>query len=185
MCDRETARARAGRGSVRPCERQLVSFDHRSNDYSAPLSHRTRRRLLQKGRSLHTPKGAMLLCHLAFLPLVRHVPPLAAFPKTFFSSPISRSALRWGWHRNRRPSERRGSRRPDRQIGGSRSHSMESKTEARDPAAESPAALADGGKGVRLKLEEFNWDHSFVRELPGDPRSDTIPRQVLLLPFLH
>ncbi|CAD5181691.1 unnamed protein product [Musa acuminata subsp. malaccensis] len=121
----------------------------------------------------------MLLCHLAFLPLVRHVPPLAAFTRTFFSSPISRSALRWGWHLNRRPLERRGSRRPDRQIGGSRSHSMESKTEARDPAAESPAALADGGKGVRLKLEEFNWDHSFVRELPGDPRSDTIPRQVL------
>ncbi|CAL9183094.1 unnamed protein product, partial [Musa hybrid cultivar] len=132
-----------------------------------------------KGAESSHPKGAMLLCHLAFLPLVRHVPPLAAFPKTFFSSPISRSALRWGWHLNRRPSERRVSRRPDRQIGGSRSHSMESMTEARDPAAESPAALADGGKGVRLKLEEFNWDHSFVRELPGDPRSDTIPRQVL------
>lgn len=185
MCDRETARARAGRGSVRPCERQLVSFDHRSNDYSdSPLaSHETP--TPTKGAESSHPKGAMLLCHLAFLPLVRHVPPLAAFPKTFFSSPISRSALRWGWHLNRRPLERRGSRRPDRQIGGSRSHSMESKTEARDPAAESRAALADGGKGVRLKLEEFNWDHSFVRELPGDPRSDTIPRQVLLLPFLH
>ncbi|RWV87813.1 hypothetical protein GW17_00050158 [Ensete ventricosum] len=123
----------------------------------------------------------MLLCHLASLPLVRLVPPLAAFPKTLsssssvFSSPISRSALRWGWHLN---PERRGSRRPDRRIGGSQSHSMESKTEARDPAAESPAAVADGGKGVRLKLEEFNWDHSFVRELPGDPRSDTIPRQL-------
>ncbi|XP_020266427.1 uncharacterized protein LOC109841915 [Asparagus officinalis] len=33
--------------------------------------------------------------------------------------------------------------------------------------------------GGRLKLEELNWDHSFVRELPGDPRSDTIPREVL------
>ncbi|GLT59547.1 hypothetical protein SLA2020_323590 [Shorea laevis] len=33
-------------------------------------------------------------------------------------------------------------------------------------------------KNVKLKLEDLNWDHSFVRELPGDPRSDTIPRQV-------
>ncbi|KAH1108873.1 hypothetical protein J1N35_012641 [Gossypium stocksii] len=29
-----------------------------------------------------------------------------------------------------------------------------------------------------LSLEDLNWDHSFVRELPGDPRSDLIPRQV-------
>lgn len=68
MCDRETARARAGRGSVRPCERQLVSFDHRSNDYSAPRSHRTRRRLLQKGRSLHTPKGPCCSAISPFFP---------------------------------------------------------------------------------------------------------------------
>ncbi|KAH6836231.1 selenoprotein O [Perilla frutescens var. hirtella] len=32
---------------------------------------------------------------------------------------------------------------------------------------------------VKLKLEELKWDHSFVRELPGDPRSDSIPREVL------
>ncbi|XP_021832243.1 uncharacterized protein LOC110772141 [Prunus avium] len=32
---------------------------------------------------------------------------------------------------------------------------------------------------VRLKLEDLNWDNSFVRELPGDPRTDTIPREVL------
>ncbi|GAB4835158.1 hypothetical protein Ancab_000066 [Ancistrocladus abbreviatus] len=31
----------------------------------------------------------------------------------------------------------------------------------------------------KLNLEELNWDHSFVRELPGDPRSHNIPRQVL------
>ncbi|XP_016478877.2 uncharacterized protein LOC107800242 [Nicotiana tabacum] len=30
-----------------------------------------------------------------------------------------------------------------------------------------------------LKLEELNWDHSFVRELPSDSRTDTIPREVL------
>ncbi|KAG0469006.1 hypothetical protein HPP92_018334 [Vanilla planifolia] len=29
-----------------------------------------------------------------------------------------------------------------------------------------------------LKLEELNWDHSFVRELPGDPRSDNMTREV-------
>ncbi|KAG6422347.1 hypothetical protein SASPL_118915 [Salvia splendens] len=32
---------------------------------------------------------------------------------------------------------------------------------------------------VNLKLEELKWDHSFVRELPGDPRTDSIPREVL------
>ncbi|KAL2236348.1 uncharacterized protein LOC105165739 [Sesamum indicum] len=31
---------------------------------------------------------------------------------------------------------------------------------------------------VKLKLEELKWDHSFVRELPGDPRTDLVPRQV-------
>ncbi|KAK9941312.1 hypothetical protein M0R45_017920 [Rubus argutus] len=32
---------------------------------------------------------------------------------------------------------------------------------------------------ARLKLEDLNWDNSFVRELPGDPRTDTFPREVL------
>ncbi|TMW86367.1 hypothetical protein EJD97_021486 [Solanum chilense] len=32
---------------------------------------------------------------------------------------------------------------------------------------------------LKLNLEELNWDNSFVRELPGDPRSDSIPREVL------
>ncbi|CAN6170110.1 unnamed protein product [Urochloa humidicola] len=45
-------------------------------------------------------------------------------------------------------------------------------------AAEAPASPA-GPAPRRLALEELPWDHSFVRELPGDPRSDTIPRQVL------
>lgn len=40
-------------------------------------------------------------------------------------------------------------------------------------------------KGVEIKLklnlEELNWDNSFVRELPGDPRSDSIPREVCVL----
>ncbi|XP_051141929.1 uncharacterized protein LOC127258907 [Andrographis paniculata] len=32
---------------------------------------------------------------------------------------------------------------------------------------------------VNLKLEELKWDHSFVRELPGDPITDLTPREVL------
>eukprot|EP00268_Persea_americana_P046450 TRINITY_DN478_c1_g1_i1.p1 TRINITY_DN478_c1_g1~~TRINITY_DN478_c1_g1_i1.p1 ORF type:complete len:664 (+),score=105.31 TRINITY_DN478_c1_g1_i1:65-2056(+) len=32
---------------------------------------------------------------------------------------------------------------------------------------------------IRLKLEDLSWDHSFVRELPGDPRTDAIPREVV------
>lgn len=48
---------------------------------------------------------------------------------------------------------------------------------------ESPASAAVGvgaarAESARLKLEELNWDHSFVRELPGDPRTDKIPREV-------
>lgn len=30
----------------------------------------------------------------------------------------------------------------------------------------------------KLKLEDLNWDHSFVREFPGDPRTDIIPPEV-------
>lgn len=35
----------------------------------------------------------------------------------------------------------------------------------------------------KLKLEDLNWDHSFVRELPSDSRVDNIPRQVFFLSF--
>ncbi|KAI7726209.1 hypothetical protein M8C21_008553, partial [Ambrosia artemisiifolia] len=31
---------------------------------------------------------------------------------------------------------------------------------------------------TNLKLEDLNWDHSFIRDLPSDPRTDIIPRQV-------
>ncbi|XP_028759844.1 uncharacterized protein LOC114718625 [Neltuma alba] len=43
------------------------------------------------------------------------------------------------------------------------------------------SADADSNHSVkpRLKLEDLNWDHSFVRELPGDPRTDLFPREVL------
>ncbi|TVU11417.1 hypothetical protein EJB05_45003, partial [Eragrostis curvula] len=52
-------------------------------------------------------------------------------------------------------------------------------------AGGAPAASPAAGSGAvgeaprRLALEELPWDHTFVRELPGDPRSDTIPREVL------
>lgn len=39
------------------------------------------------------------------------------------------------------------------------------------------------GKRIKLKFEELNWDNSFVRELPGDPRTDTISREVFLYSF--
>lgn len=43
----------------------------------------------------------------------------------------------------------------------------------------------DGGDESKMlkklkALEDLNWDHSFVRELPGDPRTDSIPREVSL-----
>ncbi|XP_057428313.1 uncharacterized protein LOC130721528 [Lotus japonicus] len=33
--------------------------------------------------------------------------------------------------------------------------------------------------GRKLNLEDLNWDNSFVRELPPDPRTDSLPREVL------
>ncbi|KAK9154616.1 hypothetical protein Sjap_002096 [Stephania japonica] len=37
----------------------------------------------------------------------------------------------------------------------------------------------DSEKARLKKIEDLNWDHSFVRELPGDSRSDVMPREVL------
>lgn len=67
--------------------------------------------------------------------------------------------------------------------GSSAARLMESLADGRDQAMESSAAVAGSSQEVQLKLEELNWDHSFVRELPGDPRTDTIPREVLLVWF--
>ncbi|KAF5196768.1 hypothetical protein FRX31_013646 [Thalictrum thalictroides] len=36
-----------------------------------------------------------------------------------------------------------------------------------------------GTEKIRLKLDDFNWDHSFVQQLPGDPKTNTNPREVL------
>ncbi|KAI3431152.1 Selenoprotein O [Psidium guajava] len=40
-------------------------------------------------------------------------------------------------------------------------------------------SLVDKDKKRGLKLEDLTWDHSFVRELPGDTRTDAFPREVL------
>ncbi|CAN7005433.1 unnamed protein product [Brassica rapa subsp. trilocularis] len=47
-----------------------------------------------------------------------------------------------------------------------------------DSLGEDTQNQTDEGDKIKRKLEEFNWDHSFVNELPGDPRSDVISRKV-------
>lgn len=37
----------------------------------------------------------------------------------------------------------------------------------------------------KLNLEDLNWDNSFVRELPSDPRTDPLPREVATISFLQ
>ena len=39
-------------------------------------------------------------------------------------------------------------------------------------------AVADPKASLKMRLEEFKWNHSFVRELPGDPRTDDQTREV-------
>jgi hypothetical protein len=46
-------------------------------------------------------------------------------------------------------------------------------------AADAPGTTGDAAAPPRRALEELAWDDTFVRELPADPRSDNIPRQVL------
>ncbi|KAG7531067.1 hypothetical protein ISN44_Un57g000060, partial [Arabidopsis suecica] len=48
---------------------------------------------------------------------------------------------------------------------------------AKDLQNQSLGAVDEGVK-IKKKLEDFNWDHSFVKELPGDPRTDVISREV-------
>ncbi|CAA7039883.1 unnamed protein product [Microthlaspi erraticum] len=49
---------------------------------------------------------------------------------------------------------------------------------AKDLHNQTLGAVDEGAK-IKRRLEDFNWDHSFVKELPGDPRSDVISREVL------
>jgi uncharacterized protein YdiU (UPF0061 family) len=50
---------------------------------------------------------------------------------------------------------------------------------ASDNKGKSVAGDEAPGSSGRKKLEELNWDHSFVRELPGDERTGGPTRQVL------
>ncbi|CAN1263418.1 Protein adenylyltransferase SelO [Linum perenne] len=49
----------------------------------------------------------------------------------------------------------------------------------KDCKTESDCNANNAAPTPKLKLEDLNWDHSFVKELPGDPRTDRLPRQVL------
>ncbi|XP_059628843.1 uncharacterized protein LOC132271476 [Cornus florida] len=68
-------------------------------------------------------------------------------------------------------------------VSSSSGVSMDSSSRNPDLSVDS---LADDFKkqsccddNVKLNLEDLKWDHSFVRDLPGDPRTDTMPREVL------
>lgn len=54
--------------------------------------------------------------------------------------------------------------------------SVESVT--RDLKNQSLDGDGDSNRAGRFRLEDLNWDHSFVRDLPGDPRTDAFPREV-------
>lgn len=61
----------------------------------------------------------------------------------------------------------------------SSSSASETDSLAKDLQNQNLGAVDDsGGAKIKRKLEDFNWDNSFVKELPGDPRSDVISREV-------
>lgn len=50
-----------------------------------------------------------------------------------------------------------------------------------DPPTDQPSnQTSTENPTVKLKLEDLNWDHSFVRELPGDPLTDITSREVVI-----
>ncbi|XP_073010398.1 uncharacterized protein [Typha latifolia] len=141
----------------------------------------------------------MMLLHLSSLPSLRF-PSSTALSKTLlpllsFSNPVSLSPPLSSLRRFRSPTlllpsdwcrspihrlSRAGFAAGERISGVA---PMES-TAADSPvtAAADASRLGDGSlreERVSLTLEELNWDHSFVRELPGDPRTDKMPREVL------
>ncbi|KAM0031298.1 hypothetical protein Hdeb2414_s0017g00507231 [Helianthus debilis subsp. tardiflorus] len=58
-------------------------------------------------------------------------------------------------------------------------------TELAPTTATAAATVTDGpdnqtpteNSRVKLNLEDINWDHSFVREFPGDPLTDITSRE--------
>lgn len=64
----------------------------------------------------------------------------------------------------------------------SQTEEAQAQTEVSDQAEDrhmEPQQKEKPNERKKFKLEELNWDHSFVRELPGDSRTDGPPRQVL------
>ena len=51
-----------------------------------------------------------------------------------------------------------------------------------DNHEEGPTLLKN--KKKKKSLEDLYWDHSFVTQLPADPRTDSIPREVNAHPLL-
>ena len=49
---------------------------------------------------------------------------------------------------------------------------------------EGPTLLNNNDKKKKKSLEDLYWDHSFVTQLPADPRTDSIPREVNAHPLL-
>ncbi|KAK4792225.1 hypothetical protein SAY86_022660 [Trapa natans] len=76
-------------------------------------------------------------------------------------------------------------------VGSGSSVSMDSPTPLPEASAASVESVTldlknqsldgdgDSNRARRFRIEDLNWDNSFVRELPGDPRTDAFPREVL------
>lgn len=69
-------------------------------------------------------------------------------------------------------------------AAGEGTSAVASSTTETEPVASASAGRVEGGERPRVKLEELSWDHSFVRELPGDPRTDRMPREVSFIDLL-
>ncbi|KAG9142931.1 hypothetical protein Leryth_006205 [Lithospermum erythrorhizon] len=65
---------------------------------------------------------------------------------------------------------------PNRSL---RRFSMEPPTSAAVDSIADKLKSQNLNNAKRVKLEELKWDNSFVRELPADPRTDNMPREVL------
>ncbi|XP_031488657.1 uncharacterized protein LOC116256434 [Nymphaea colorata] len=109
-----------------------------------------------------------LSVRLPFLPLLPSsaVVSPSAFPLRALFSPSGRrgtGSARFSW-------------RARTALSGDASSSLPPAGEV-TAAMDPPSEVKTGG--VKRTLEDLNWDHSFVRELPGDPRNDAIPREVL------
>ncbi|KAL6200701.1 hypothetical protein ACLB2K_030482 [Fragaria x ananassa] len=95
----------------------------------------------------------------------RRPPNFHFFPSSSFKFPSLACHLTSG--RNSQPSPMDSPPPPEQPSVDSVTHDLRNQS------------LAADAPKPRLKLEDLNWENSFVRELPGDPRTDTFPREVL------